>query len=90
MIVNAGADEQVEDNKSTNYGKIATAISNMQKRGENITLPLINSMDFGFIPDEEHDRISILLKQSMASEMKWHERLSRTDHILLLKISVNE
>ena len=27
IIVEAGADEEVEDNKSTDYGKIATAIS---------------------------------------------------------------
>lgn len=62
LIVNAGADEQVEENKSTDYGKIATAISNIQSRGENIALPLINSADFGFTPDEENNRIIYSLK----------------------------
>ena len=62
LIVNAGADEQVEENKSTDYGKIATAISNIQARGENIALPLINSADFGFIPDVKNNRIIYSLK----------------------------
>lgn len=62
LIVNAGADEQIEENKSTDYGKIATAISNIQARGENIALPLINSADFGFIPDEKNNRIIYSLK----------------------------
>ena len=57
LIVNAGADETQENNKSTNYGKIATAISNMQKRGISVSLPLINSTAFGFVPDEENNRI---------------------------------
>ena len=62
LIVNSGSMDMEDSTQSTNYGKIATAISNMQKRGENITLPLINSMDFGFIPDEEHDRIIYSVK----------------------------
>lgn len=62
LIVNAGADDQVEENKSTDYGKIATAISNIQKRGEHIDLPLINSTDFGFIPDEKNNRIIYSIK----------------------------
>ena len=62
LIVDAGADEQIEENKSTDYGKIATAISNMQKRGVDIALPLINSTDFGFIPDEERRTIIYSVK----------------------------
>lgn len=34
----------------------------MQKQGINITLPLINSTDFGFSPDEENDRIIYSIK----------------------------
>lgn len=62
LIVNAGADEDVEVNKSTDYGKIATAISNMQKRGINVSLPVINSTNFGFIPDEKNNRIIYSIK----------------------------
>lgn len=62
LIVNAGADDQVEENKSTDYGKIASAISNIQSRGQKVTLPLINSADFGFIPDEKNNRIIYSLK----------------------------
>lgn len=62
LIVNAGADEQVAENKSTDYGKIASAISSLQKQGGNISLPLINSMDFGFVPDEENNRIIYSVK----------------------------
>ena len=62
LIVNAGADDQVEENKSTDYGKIATAISNMQKRDIQVSLPFINQADFGFIPDEKNNRIIYALK----------------------------
>lgn len=62
LIVDAGAEEEVEDNKSTQYGVIATAVSNMQKRGINIALPLINTAEFGFVPDEENNRIIYSLK----------------------------
>lgn len=62
LIVNAGADEEVEDNKSTDYGKIASAISNMQKHGISVSLPLINKAEFGFIPDEKTNRIIYSLK----------------------------
>lgn len=62
LIVDAGADEEVEENKSTDYGKIATAISNMQKRNIPIALPYINQANFGFYPDEENNRIIYALK----------------------------
>ena len=48
--------------KTTNYGKIATAISNMQHQGVNIALPDINSADFGFKPDAKNNRIIFGLK----------------------------
>lgn len=62
LIVDAGADEEVEENKSTQYGKIATAVSNMQKRDIQIALPLINTAEFAFIPDEKNNRIIYSLK----------------------------
>ena len=62
LIVNAGADEDNEDNKATQYGKVATAISNIQKTGTIVSLPLINEAKFGFIPDEENNRIIYSLR----------------------------
>lgn len=62
LTVNAGADENDNKKKSTDYGKVAIAIADMQKRGIEITLPLINEAGFGFIPDEEQNRIIFSLK----------------------------
>lgn len=62
MSINAGADESVEDNKSTNYGKVAIAISRMKDRGINVALPLINEAKFDFSPDEKNNRIIFSLK----------------------------
>lgn len=62
LTVNAGADDTNEDNGSTQYGKIATAVSNMQKRDIQIALPLINTAEFAFIPDEKNNRIIYSLK----------------------------
>lgn len=62
LSINAGADESVEDNKSTNYGKVGVAISRMQDRGINVALPLINESRFDFYPDEKHNRIIYALK----------------------------
>lgn len=63
LIVDSGSTDSVEsENKSTNYGKIATAISNMQHQGINVDLPLINKADFGFVPDEPNNRIIYSLK----------------------------
>lgn len=62
LIVDAGANEESENNKSTNYGKVATAISNMQSHGVEIALPNINTADFGFKADVENNRIVYGLK----------------------------
>jgi DNA polymerase III subunit alpha len=75
LSVNAGSSEDDEDeiledvnddeekkNKSTNYGKIATAIGNIQKRGIKVDLPDINKAGFGFTPDLENDSIIFGLK----------------------------
>ena len=62
LTINASANEDVEDNKSTNYGKIAKAIGDMQTRGVKIALPDINKAKFGFSPDEENNQIIFGLK----------------------------
>jgi len=63
LTVNAGADdEEAETKKSTNYGKIAKAIGDMQQKNINITLPEINTAKFGFFPDVKNDRIVFGLK----------------------------
>lgn len=62
LTVNAGADENNEHNKTTNYGKIAKAISEIQGKGQKIELPNINKAKFGFEPDIETDEIIFGLK----------------------------
>lgn len=62
LTINASANEDVEDGKSTNYGKVASAISNMQLNGVKIALPLINQAKFGFSPDRENNQIIFGLK----------------------------
>lgn len=51
-----------EKKKSTNYGKIATAIGQLQSKGVNITPPDINKTNFGFTPDEQNNLIIFGLK----------------------------
>ena len=43
--------------KTTDYGKVATAIGNFQSRGITITPPDINTSLFTFAPDTEHNAI---------------------------------
>lgn len=62
LSINGGADESVEDNKSTDYGKIAVAIASMQRDGVKITLPTINEAKFDFVPDEANNSIIFALK----------------------------
>ena len=62
MTINAGADENVEDNKSTQYGKVGIAVSNMQKEGIVIANPDINEAQFSFDPDVENNAIIYALK----------------------------
>ena len=62
LIVNAGADEEVEDNKSTKYGKVASAIAGIQKAGCHVAMPTVNEAGFGFIPDEKNNEIIFSLK----------------------------
>lgn len=67
LSVNAGsADEDQDDedskSKSTDYGKIAYAIGNIQHRGIKVSLPDINKAGFGFTPDIENNAIIFGLK----------------------------
>lgn len=62
LTVNASANEDVEDNKSTNYGKIAKAIGDMQHHGVKFALPDINTARFGFAPDQKNNQIVFGLK----------------------------
>lgn len=62
LTINASADEEVEANKSTDYGKIAKAISDMQSHGIVIALPDINTAKYEFFPDRENDQIIFGLK----------------------------
>ena len=62
LSVGASADEEVQNNKSTDYGKIASAISRMQSQNITIALPDINKSKFGFTPDVENNQILFGLK----------------------------
>lgn len=62
LSINAAADDESENNKSTQYGKIGVAIDKAQSEGINITPPLINEAKFGFTPDEKNNRIIFALK----------------------------
>ena len=62
LTVNAGANENNDNNKTTNYGKIAKAISEIQAKGQKIELPDINKAKFGFEPDIETEEIIFGLK----------------------------
>ena len=52
LIVNSGGLEG-----STDYGKVAKALGQIKEAGINISLVNINKSDFGFLPDEENERI---------------------------------
>jgi len=61
LTVNAGADDEEHD-KSTNYGKTAKAIGDIQYKGIKVALPNINTASFGFKPDVENNQIIFGLK----------------------------
>lgn len=62
LTINGGADENNDNNKTTQYGKIAKAIGEIQSRGQKIALPDINRVKFGFSPDTVRDEIVFGLK----------------------------
>lgn len=60
LIVDSGSLEG--NNKTTNYGKIATAIGRLQNSETKVELPDINEAEFGFKPDEKKNIIIFGLK----------------------------
>lgn len=65
LMVNSGAlesDEEDAKDKSTNYGKLATAIGSIRSRGINVSLIDINNSSLGFKPDVENNEILFGLK----------------------------
>lgn len=62
LTVSAGANETTDRNKTTNYGKIAKAIGDIQQRGQVVTFPHINKAKFSFSPDIEKNEIVFSLK----------------------------
>ena len=61
LLCESGAYDE-EANDSTKYGKVGTAISRIQKEGVTIANPDINTAEFGFVPDEDNNRIIFSLK----------------------------
>lgn len=61
LIVNSGAVDP-ELSGTTDYGKIAKALSAIQSNGIKIGLPDINKAGFGFVPDAEGNQILFGLK----------------------------
>ena len=62
LTVNAGASEDNDNNKNTNYGKIAKAIGEIKNRGQKMALPDINTAHFSFAPNLETKEIIFGLK----------------------------
>lgn len=62
LIVKSSSDEDNDDNKNTDYGKIATAIGSMQSQGTKIALPDINTAKFEFSPNVKNNQIIFGLK----------------------------
>lgn len=61
LIVNSGAVDP-EAKASTNYGKIAKAVNDIQSRGIKIAPIDINKSDYGFTPDAENNVIMFGMK----------------------------
>lgn len=55
-------EEIKKQNKTVNYGKIASAIGKMMARGINVELPNINKSEFTFTPDIENNSILFGIK----------------------------
>lgn len=62
LSINASANEDDVAAKTTNYGKMAKALGDMQSQGVRIALPDINRAQFGFSPDAETNQIIFGLK----------------------------
>ena len=61
LIVNSGATDE-EAGGSTDYGKIAKAIGDIQKAGIKVSLVDINRSEYGFAPDIENNQILFGMK----------------------------
>ncbi|MBR6516741.1 MAG: DNA polymerase III subunit alpha [Bacilli bacterium] len=61
LIVNSGSVNK-EENDSTDYGKVASAIAAIQEKGIKISLADINHSDFEFTPDIKNNQILFGLK----------------------------
>lgn len=57
LSVNSGSNDLNDDDKTSEYGRVAASIGDMQKRGVTIDLPDINTADFGFKPNAEENSI---------------------------------
>lgn len=66
LTVNSGSIDSESETKTnaqtTNYGKIASAIGDIQAKGLEVTPPKINSAGFGFTPDIDNQAIIYGLK----------------------------
>ena len=71
LVVNSGSlggddeeddDEDTKKDKGSDYAKIAKAIGTIQSKGVKVSLVNINTSDYGFKPDIEHNRILYGLK----------------------------
>ena len=63
LIVDSGSlEDNMGEDDTTKYGKIAIAIANMRDSGINVTLPLINEAKYQYVPDEKNNRIIYSLK----------------------------
>ena len=60
LLVMASAVDGIDD--TTDYGSIATAVSDMQYQGVDIVPPEINNAEYGFIPDEDNNNILFAFK----------------------------
>lgn len=54
--------EEVVTSSSTNYGKIASAVGNMQQRGVQVIPPSVNKSNWTFTPDPDANKIIYGLK----------------------------
>ena len=61
LVVNSGSLEDNED-KGTDYAKVAKAISTIKSKGIKVSLVNINTSNYGFEPDIENNRILYGLK----------------------------
>lgn len=62
LTILAGADEDNEHNKASDYGRVASSIGKLKAHGVKVALPSINQAGFSFTPDIENNQIIFSLK----------------------------